>query len=136
TLAIAAEHFLECLYEAARRIDQTFAVRIVTKPCDQSFCSGFRRFARWAFDWFEFRFDFRFSARKTLYDSVHHTLPFDRPLLRQPECHRYLLHAAKSGASRSSAFLGNQPDTIFVPNCVLQLTGRPEEKNIYARRRI
>ncbi len=28
------------------------------------------------------------------------------------------------GASRTNAFLPNQPDTIFVPDCVLQLTSR------------
>ncbi len=43
------------------------------------------------------------------------------------------------GASRNSTFLPNQPDTIFVPHCVLQLTGRsPEQKNmldeVYNRR--
>jgi NifU-like protein involved in Fe-S cluster formation len=43
------------------------------------------------------------------------------------------------GASRTNAFLPNQPDTIFVPDCVLQLTGTVrEQKNmldeVYNRR--
>ena len=43
------------------------------------------------------------------------------------------------GASRTNAFLPNQPDTIFVPDCVLQLTGRVLEQinmldEVYNRR--
>jgi len=43
------------------------------------------------------------------------------------------------GASRTNAFLPNQPDTIFVPDCVLQLTSRVLEQinmldEVYNRR--